>query len=97
MDYLKEYNMTDEDINDIYNSLSEEEWIMISTSSSRVEELLEYFTSLGITYYKDLFIEKPNIFLFDVEDIEKKINECNEEDIVNKLKDNIYNFELLGI
>lgn len=97
MKYLIDYNLTEKDIEDINNTLSEEEWIMLTTSTSRIEEILDYLQSLGITDFKELFINKTNVLYQNVDKIEKKINECNIPNIIEKLQENIHNFDLLGL
>ena len=62
MSYLKDYNLSDEDLQEIYDNLSDEEWILITGSSSKIKEILDYLTSLGITNVKDMFLYKMNIF-----------------------------------
>ena len=97
MNYLKKYGLTDEDIDEIYDSLSDEDWYTITCMDTGVKKILNYFSSLGITNFKDMFIYKPNIFDLSVNEIEKCINECNIPDIVEKLKEDVINFDLLGI
>lgn len=97
MKYLIDYNLTEKDIEDINNTLSEEEWIMLTTSTSRIEEILDYLQSLGITDFKELFINKTNVLYQNVDKIEKKINECNIPNIIEKLQENIHNFDLLDL
>ena len=69
MKYLIDYNLTEKDIEDINKTLSEEEWIMLTTSTSRIEEILDYLQSLGITDFKELFINKTNVLYQNVEKI----------------------------
>ena len=97
MKYLIDYNLTEKDIEDINKTLSEEEWIMLTTSTSRIEEILDYLQSLGITDFKELFINKTNVLYQNVDKIEKKINECNIPNIIEKLQENIHNFDLLDL
>ncbi len=97
MNYLKKYGLTDEDIDEIYDSLSDEDWYTINCMDTRVEKILKYFKSLGITNFKDMFIYKPNIFNQHVDEIENYINESNIPDIIEKLKEDVTNFDLLGI
>ena len=40
MSYLKDYNLSDEDLQEIYDNLSDEEWILITGSSSKIKEIL---------------------------------------------------------
>lgn len=97
MNYLKKYGLTDEDIDEIYDNLSDEDWYTINCMDTRVKKILDYFNSLGITNFKDMFIYKPNIFNQHVDEIENYINESNIPDIVEKLKEDVTNFDLLGI
>ena len=97
MKYLIDYNLSEKDIEDINKTLSEEDWIMLTTSTSRIEEILDYLQSLGITDFKELFINKTNVLYQNVDKIEKKINECNIPNIIEKLQDNIHNFDLLDL
>ena len=97
MKYLIDYNLTEKDIEDINESLSEEEWIMLTTSTSRIESILDYLQSLGITDFKELFINRRNVLYQNVEKIDKSINECNIPDIIEKLQENIHNFDLLDL
>ena len=97
MKYLIDYNLTEKDIEDINESLSEEEWIMLTTSTSKIESILDYLQSLGITDFKELFINRRNVLYQNVEKIDKRINECNIPDIIEKLQENIHNFDLLDL
>ena len=75
MKYLIDYNLTEKDIEDINESLSEEEWIMLTTSTSRIESILDYLQSLGITDFKELFINRRNVlYKKKKKKIKKKIN-----------------------
>ena len=69
MKYLIDYNLTEKDIEDINESLSEEEWIMLTTSTSRIESILDYLQSLGITDFKELFINRRNVLYQNVDKI----------------------------
>lgn len=97
MDYLKKYNLTDEDLQEIYENLSYENWSNITGSSTKVKGVLDYLASIGITNFKDIFLYKPSVFYLYAEDIKKYIEECEYPDIIEKLKEDIYNFELFGL
>ena len=61
MKYLKEFNLSDSDLQEIYDKLSDEEWQYITTTKVQIKELLRYFTSIGITNIKDIFLHRPDI------------------------------------
>ena len=97
MSYLKDYNLSDEDLQEIYDNLSDEEWILITGSSSKIKEILDYLTSLGITNVKDMFLYKMNIFYQHADDLENYIKKSEIPDIIDKLKESVLNFDLLGL
>ena len=97
MNYLKKYGLSDDDLQEIYDNLSDEDWMMVTNMSTRVERILDYFTALGINNFKDMFIYKVNIFYQHVDDLQKYISESEVPNIIEKLKEDINNFELLGL
>ena len=96
MIYLKEYNLSDEDLQEIYDSLSDENWYNITTYESRVCDLLDYFKSIGITNFKDIFLTKPNIFYKNAKEMRKYIEDSNIPDLIDKINEDAINFDLIG-
>ena len=97
MNYLKQFNLSDDDLNEIYDSLSDEDWQFVSATKIQIEDLLEYLISIGITNIKDIFLYRPNVLYQYAEDMEQYIKDCKDEDIVNKINEDVENFELLGL
>ena len=95
MDYLKEYGLSDEDIKEVHESLSYEDWVQISSMKSVVREDIEYFLSLGITNIKDILMGAPYMFYHPAARIKRMVEECQNPDIVELLKEDPINFDLL--
>ena len=91
MIYLKEYNLSDEDLQEIYDSLSDENWYNITTYESRVCDLLDYFKSIGITNFKDIFLTKPNIFYKNAKEMRKYIEDSKEKEQMNTINNDEIN------
>ncbi len=96
MMYLTEFGLSEEDIKDIYDSIDDEDRFILMASISDVEEILEYFKSLGFNNLKELLIEKTLLFYRKPYAIKELIEESDVPDLVNKLKEDINNFELIG-
>lgn len=96
MTYLKEFGLSDEDLKEIYDSLTDEDWLYITTTKVQIKELLKYLTSLGITNIKDICIHKPLVLYQYADDMKKYIEESNIDNIIEMLKDDVYSFSLLG-
>lgn len=97
MNYLKQFNLSDDDLDEIYDSLSDEDWQFVSATKIQIEDLLEYFISIGITNIKDIFLYRPNVLYQYAEDMEQYIKDCKDKDIVSKINEDVENFELLGL
>ena len=97
MEYLKKYNLTDEDINEIINSIDEMDINEISMKESKIEEILRYFISIGITNLKDIIIYKTYLLYDDVEVIKDKINKYGNINIIKLINEDAINFDLIGL
>lgn len=96
MMYLKEYGLSEEDIEEIYDNLCDEDWYTIISTASTVCGLLDYFSSIGINNFKDIFMNKPIVFYQNAQEMRKYIEESNIPNLIEKLKEDADNFELLG-
>ena len=96
MKYLKEYNLSDEDLQEIYDNLSDEEWYNITTFESRVCDLLNYFKSIGITNFKDILLNRPIVFYKNAKEMRKYIENSNIPDLIDRINEDAINFELIG-
>ncbi len=97
MDYLIKYNLTNEDINDIIESIDEEDRLEIELNEERISSILNYFLSIGLTNIKDIIITKSNLFYDDVDSIKMRIEKHSNTNIIELLKEDPINFDLIGM
>ena len=96
MMYLTEFGLSEKDIKDIYDSLGEEERFMLMGATSDVEEILNYFKELGFTNFKELLMKKTLLFCRKPYAIKELIEKSDVPNLVDKLKEDITNFKLIG-
>ena len=94
MNYIKNYGLTDEDINEIEEYLSDEDINNYYVSELRVAEILDYLKSLGIKNIKDILMYKSNIFYESVNTIKKNIP--NDKIIIELINEDYQNLDRLG-
>ena len=97
MEYLTKYNLTTEDIKDITNSIDEDDKLELELNEERVSSIIDYFLSLGLTNIKDIIITKPNLFYDDVNSIKMRIEKYSNTNIIELLKEDPINFDLIGM
>lgn len=97
MEYLKIFNLTDEDIKDITNSIDEMDINEISMKEEKVIEILKYFISIGITNIKDIIIYKTYLLYDDIETIKDKFNKYSNINIIKLINEDAVNLELIGL
>ena len=97
MEYLTKYNLTTEDIKDINNSIDEDDKLELELNEERVSSIIDYFLSIGLTNIKDIIITKPNLFYDDVNSIKMKIEKYSNTNIIELLKEDPINFDLIGM
>ena len=94
MNYIKNYGLTDEDIKEIEEYLSDEDINNYYVSELRVAEILDYLKSLGIKNIKDILMYKSNIFYESVNTIKKNIP--NDTIIIELINEDYQNLARLG-
>lgn len=97
MEYLTKYNLTTEDIRDITSSIDEDDKLELDLNEERVSSIIDYFLSIGLTNIKDIIITKPNLFYDDVNSIKERIDKYSNTNILELLKEDPINFDLIGI
>lgn len=97
MEYLKIFNLTDEDIKDITNSIDEMDINEISMKEEKVIEVLKYFISIGITNIKDIIIYKTYLLYDDINTIKDKFNKYGNINIIKLINEDAINLELIGL
>lgn len=94
MDYFKNYGLTDEDIEEIEEFLSDDDINNYYISELKVIEILDYLKSIGIKNIKDILKYKSNIFYESVNNIKKNIKK--DPIIISLINENIQNFDRIG-
>ena len=97
MEYLTKYNLTTEDIRDITSSIDEDDKLELDLNEERVSSIIDYFLSIGITNIKDIIITKPNLFYDDVNSIKERIEKYSNTNILELLKEDPINSDLIGM
>ena len=97
MEYLTKYNLTTEDIKDITSSIDEDDKLELELNEERVSSIIDYFLSIGLTNIKDIIINKPNLFYDDVNSIKERIEKHSNTNIIELLKEDPINFDLIGM
>lgn len=95
MEFLKEYNFTDDDILEIMNSNHQAMVDYFIHNKKNVIQIIDYFKEIGISLNKDMFKYRLDIFSRDVDNIKDNISMYNVSILVQLINDDITNFELL--
>lgn len=94
MDYFKNYGLTDEDIEEIEEFLSDDDINNYYISELKVIEIIDYLKSIGIKNIKDILKYKSNIFYESVNNIKKNIKK--DPIIISLINEDIQNFDRIG-
>ena len=93
MEYLDEFGFNENDIEEVYNTLSEDDLNEMIVKEDRVKEILKLLTDKGIINLKDIVLYRTNIFYLNPGTIKSALE--TKEGIVEKINEDIMNFELL--
>jgi len=87
MKYLNEYNITDEEIEDIKKVLDKAEVNidMFIYNEEKIKRILDIFKNLGIKNLYDIIITNPYMFYDTVSSIESKINGYKDKNELARL------------
>lgn len=97
MEYLKQFNLTDEDIDDICNTIDDMDINELIMHESRVMAIINYFNSIGLHDLKSILIVRPNLFYEDVEYIKSGFEKYGVEQAVSLINENIMNFDVINL
>lgn len=97
MEYLKQFNLTNEDIDDIFNAIDDMDINELIMHESRVIAIIKYFNSIGLYDLKSILIARPNLFYEEVEYIKNGFEKYGVEQAVSLINENIMNFDLIGL
>ena len=100
MDYLKEYNITDEELKDIENYIknSAVSLDIFKFNQDNIKEKLNIFKNIGITNFYGILMTNPSLFCDTAESIEKRLNNYdNKNELVALINEDAENLELAGL
>jgi hypothetical protein len=95
MNYLEKIGFSSDDINIIKNSNTSVIYNLLTEQKKVVTANILYLKKLGIENYKDIFIKYADLFLMDNSNFVEIFSKYDQDDLINKLKDNIDIFAYL--
>ena len=100
MDYLKNYNITEEQIDDIEETIIDRgiNIDLFKCCSNKVKEILNLFVTIGVTNIYEIIIENPSMFCDTVDSIRARINEFgNTSELARLINEDAENLSLIGL
>lgn len=97
MEFLKEYNITNEEIDIIVENNSDGVLRNIKMNEHGVREVVDYLMDLGITVdtLKDLFVYQIGIFFKTKEEIQRVFDEYELDSIVKSLNYDVNTVDMI--
>jgi hypothetical protein len=97
MDFLKKYDISDEDINIIRNNNYESVINIIIYNKNNVCEVIDYLLSIGIvtSTLSQMLSDRLDLFVKHVDDIRTSFERFNVENLVTIINDDIANLKFL--
>jgi len=96
MEYLKKFNLTDDDLLEISESLDDMDYREIVNKENKIESILKYFISIGITNVKDIILYKSYILHDSLFVIKDKLENVSDMNIIRLINEDVNNFSLIG-
>ena len=97
MDFLKKYNISDEDLNIIKNNNYEDIINIIIYNKNNVCDVIDYLLSIGIEIptLSQMLSDRIDLFLKSVDDIKTDFEKFNVDNLVTIINDDIANLKFL--
>lgn len=95
MDYLEKIGFTSDDINLVRNSTTKVIFNLLIEQKKVVNANIVYLKKLGIKNYKEIFIKYSDLFLMDNSNFVEIFDKYDQEDLIEKLNNNIDIFAFL--
>lgn len=98
MDFLKKYNLTDEDITIIKNNNYEDIINVIIYNKNNVCLVIDYLLSIGIEIptLAQMLSDRLDIFMSSVDEVKEKFEKYNIENMVTIINDDIANLKFIN-
>ena len=95
MGFLKELDLTNEEILSAENSVPDLVINEINASKDLVIYNINYLKKLGVENFKEVFIKFCSMFLMDASKFESIFNKYDRDDLIEKIKSNVAILEFL--
>jgi len=95
MNYLEKIGFTSDDIQLVRNSTTKVIFNLLIEQKKVVNANILYLKNLGIKNYKEIFIKYSDLFLMDNSNFIEIFDKYDQEDLVEKLNNNIDIFAYL--
>ena len=97
MDFLKKYNLTDEDITIIKNNNFENVISVFIYNKNNVCEIIEYLLSIGILLptLSQILSDRLDIFMRQPNELKKSFDNFNIDNLVTIINDDIANLKFI--
>lgn len=97
MDFLKKYELSDDDINIIKNNNYENIINIIIYNKNNVCELIDYLLSIGIEIptLAQMLSDRLDLFVKPIDDIKEAFDKFNVDNLVTIINDDIANLKFL--
>lgn len=98
IDFLKEYGISENTINNIKENNSESTLFDLTCNKDNCIRILNYMRELGINISNvdNILIYRIDIFFLDFEEFVKKIAKCNIPILINLINDNYNNIDIIN-
>ncbi len=88
MSFLKNYEFTENDIEDLKNNTTDKLLNAIIQNKVLIGKNIEYLMELGIENYKTIFIKYYDNFFMDNSNFINMLSKYDRQDLIDKLKRN---------
>ena len=89
MNYLKDVGLTNEDVETIKYSVSDDIYSDLTLFAPLVKKNIEFLRDFGITNFKRVVIKYPDIFLRDEGSFENVFSKFDKDDLISKCLNNV--------
>ena len=97
MEYLKYYNLTDQDINLIATNLDSCYVNDFYLNPEKIKNIIDYLVQKGIRNIKQVIMFRPQLFQNDLEGIKNSFETSDLPNYIEQINEDIVNFELIGL
>ncbi len=95
MNFLREYDITDEVIEEIRKNNDSSIIQSLIYNEKNVGKTIEYLKSINIEVIEELLISRPELFTIETSKIKSEINKYNVEVLVNLINEDINSINFL--